>query len=237
MKDLDALFFGAHPDDVELTSAGLAARLASHGHAIGIVDLTRGEAASAASPRSGRSRRRTRAQPWARPSASTSDCPILGLDRSDHVQLRKVAGAIRTHRPRLVVAPHHDDAASRSRGGAHLVARACYSRGPAELRRARRAASPGAAAVRSLPHRSRAALVVDVTRVWEQRSAALATHRASSRRSRGPRRHIGARDLSHPPRFHRRSGGARPELRLPDRRRYGEGYRTRGPVAIHDARA
>ena len=43
---LDAVFFGAHPDDVELTSAGLAARLATHGHAVGIVDLTRGEAAS-----------------------------------------------------------------------------------------------------------------------------------------------------------------------------------------------
>ena len=43
---LDALFFGAHPDDVELTSGGLAALLASHGHAVGIADLTRGEAAS-----------------------------------------------------------------------------------------------------------------------------------------------------------------------------------------------
>ena len=43
---LDALFFGAHPDDIELTCAGLAAVLASHGHAIGLVDLTRGEGAS-----------------------------------------------------------------------------------------------------------------------------------------------------------------------------------------------
>ena len=43
---LDALFFGAHPDDVELTSAGLAALLASHGHVVGVCDLTRGELGS-----------------------------------------------------------------------------------------------------------------------------------------------------------------------------------------------
>src|SRR2546428_14191201 len=43
---MDAVFFGAHPDDVELTSAGLASRLATHGHEVAIVDLTRGEAAS-----------------------------------------------------------------------------------------------------------------------------------------------------------------------------------------------
>ena len=40
---LDALFLGAHPDDVELVSGGLVARLSSQGHRVGIVDLTRGE--------------------------------------------------------------------------------------------------------------------------------------------------------------------------------------------------
>ena len=45
---MDALFFGAHPDDVELTSGGLAARLAAHGHPVLVVDLTR--RAIAASP-------------------------------------------------------------------------------------------------------------------------------------------------------------------------------------------
>ena len=42
----DALFFGAHPDDIELTSAGLAALLAAHGHRVVLADLTRGEAAT-----------------------------------------------------------------------------------------------------------------------------------------------------------------------------------------------
>ena len=42
----DAVFFGAHPDDVELSSGGLAALLASHGHRVVVADLTRGEMAS-----------------------------------------------------------------------------------------------------------------------------------------------------------------------------------------------
>ena len=50
MSHADAVFFGAHPDDVELTSGGLAARLAAHGHAVAIVDLTRGEASSRGTP-------------------------------------------------------------------------------------------------------------------------------------------------------------------------------------------
>jgi len=43
---LDALCFGAHPDDIELSCGGLAARLAANGHSVGLVDLTRGERAS-----------------------------------------------------------------------------------------------------------------------------------------------------------------------------------------------
>ena len=38
-----AVFFGAHPDDIELTSAGLAASLAATGARVVLVDLTRGE--------------------------------------------------------------------------------------------------------------------------------------------------------------------------------------------------
>lgn len=41
---LDALFFGAHPDDVELSAGGTVAKLVALGHKVGICDITRGEA-------------------------------------------------------------------------------------------------------------------------------------------------------------------------------------------------
>lgn len=41
---LDALFFGAHPDDVELSAGGTVAKLVKLGYKVGICDITRGEA-------------------------------------------------------------------------------------------------------------------------------------------------------------------------------------------------
>ncbi|MCX7834186.1 MAG: bacillithiol biosynthesis deacetylase BshB1 [Ignavibacteria bacterium] len=43
VKKLDALFIGAHPDDIELTSAGTLLKLANNGYRCGIIDLTLGE--------------------------------------------------------------------------------------------------------------------------------------------------------------------------------------------------
>ncbi|HEU4497305.1 MAG TPA: PIG-L family deacetylase, partial [Flavobacterium sp.] len=40
---LDILFFGAHPDDVELGCGGTVAKEVSLGKKVGIIDLTRGE--------------------------------------------------------------------------------------------------------------------------------------------------------------------------------------------------
>jgi bacillithiol biosynthesis deacetylase BshB1 len=40
---LDALFFGAHPDDVELSCGGTVAKMINSGNSVGIIDLTQGE--------------------------------------------------------------------------------------------------------------------------------------------------------------------------------------------------
>jgi bacillithiol biosynthesis deacetylase BshB1 len=47
---VDLLAFGAHPDDVELCCGGLLALSAARGHRTGIVDLSRGELATAGTP-------------------------------------------------------------------------------------------------------------------------------------------------------------------------------------------
>src|SRR5262249_10356592 len=107
---LDALFFGAHPDDVELTSGGLAARLATHGHQVGIVDLTRGEAASRGTPEQRAAEAAEAARALGVEARSSLGLPDLGLDRRDPAQLRAVVECLRAHRPRLVVAPERHDA-------------------------------------------------------------------------------------------------------------------------------
>jgi len=237
---LDALFFGAHPDDVELTSGGLAALLASHGHAVGIVDLTRGEAASRGTPEERAREAADAAKLLGVAERINLGLPDLGIDRSDHVQLRVVAGAIRTHRPRLVVAPHHDDDHPDHTEAAHLVARACYVAGllrfdaSGERHRPARVLFALYRTDRS-PH-----LVVDVSAVWERRSAALAAHRSQIdplvTEAGGGGRVAVSTYLTHPDFLSEVEARGRSFGALIGAR-YGEGYRGRGPVAIHDARA
>ena len=86
----DALFFGAHPDDIELTSGGLAALLASHGHRVVLADLTRGEAASRGTPEE---RAREAAEAGSRLGVAgrvNLGLPDLGLSRLDRAQLGAV---------------------------------------------------------------------------------------------------------------------------------------------------
>ncbi|MBI1797045.1 MAG: bacillithiol biosynthesis deacetylase BshB1 [Candidatus Eisenbacteria bacterium] len=242
MSHVDALFFGAHPDDVELTSGGLAALFAAHGHAVAIVDLTRGEAASRGTPETRAREAAAAAEALGVAERRSLGLPDLGLDAHDAAQQRTVVECLRAHRPRLVIAPDRHDAHPDHIEGSQLVARACYLAGlaryPAAGERHRperllfalyRASAP--------PH-----LVVDITPVWERRMAALEAH--GSQLGGGPApgkaspRGAGAHEtyLTHPDfrvevEARARSFGARIGAR------YGEGYRTRGPLAIDDARA
>ena len=236
---LDALFFGAHPDDVELTSGGLAALLASHGHAVGIADLTRGEAGSRGVPEM----RMVEAAEAARilgVERMNLGLPDLGIDRSDHGQLRTVAGAIRTHRPSLVVAPHHDDAHPDHVEAAHLVARACYVAGLARFDAPGQRHRPARLLHALYRSDQPAHLVVDVSAVWERRVLALAAHRSQldpaaiepgSGQSPSAPTYMTAPGFLEEVEARARTFGALIGAS------HGEGYRVRGPVAIRDARA
>lgn len=105
---LDALFFGAHPDDVELTSGATVAKMTSLGRKVGIVDFTRGEMG-------------TRGTPEIRISEAEEAAKILGVEVRENLELpdsklynneesrTAVIEVIRKYRPRLVVCPHLQD--------------------------------------------------------------------------------------------------------------------------------
>ena len=228
---LDALFFGAHPDDVELTSGGLAALLAGPGHGVGIVDLTRGEAGSRGAPEERAREAEAAAQALGVTMRSSLGLPDLGLDRRDRAQLRAVVACLREHRPRLVVGPERRDAHPDHVEASHLVSRACYLAGlarfdaPGERMRPRRvlfALYRGGAP---------AHLVVDVTAVWEQRMKALREHASQLGAGAGPETYLtDARFLAEVEARARVLGASIGTT-------YGEGYRSAGPLGIHDARA
>ncbi len=109
---IDALFIGAHPDDVEILAGGAVARLARSGHRVVIADATRGEMGS----RGTIEERATEAADAAR---------VLGVNRVNlglhdgHISedipdaTHRIVGLIRDVRPRLVFThesgDHHPD--------------------------------------------------------------------------------------------------------------------------------
>jgi bacillithiol biosynthesis deacetylase BshB1 len=229
---LDALFFGAHPDDVELTSGGLAALLASHGHAVGIIDLTRGELASRGSVEVRAEEAAAAARELGVAERRSLRLPDLGIDRHAPDQLGAVVECLRTHRPRLVIAPDRVDAHPDHVEASHLIARACYVAGLARF--------GGSGSPRHRPERLLFSLyraprpphvVVDVTPVWERRMAAIAAHRSQLAGDAGPATYLTHPDFLAEVEARARVFGAAIGVR------YGEGYRTRGPLAIEDARS
>ncbi|MDQ3460996.1 MAG: bacillithiol biosynthesis deacetylase BshB1 [Deinococcota bacterium] len=105
---LDFLVIGPHPDDAELGMGGSLARAAAEGRRTGIIDLSRGEAA-------------TKGTPELRAQEAEAAARILGLELRrnmdwpdsrimDTVDRRLQLGRVlRELRPKVVAAPHMND--------------------------------------------------------------------------------------------------------------------------------
>jgi len=102
--ELDYLVLAAHPDDAELYCGGTLLKMAQRGYRVGVLDLTRGEAASAG----------TVAEREAECAVATKLLQLawrhnLGLPDSglaDCLEHRQpIVEVLRTMRPRIVIAP------------------------------------------------------------------------------------------------------------------------------------
>jgi LmbE family N-acetylglucosaminyl deacetylase len=260
---LDALFFGAHPDDVELSSGGLAALLAAHGHAVGLADLTRGEGGTRGTVEERAGEAAAAARELGVLWRGNLDLPDLGLARGDRAQQAAVVACLREHRPRLVVAPDPDDAHPDHVEASRLVARACYLAGlarfdadPPHTTREPRAASrdprpatrfqrvpggcPAGGPVRHRPER----LLFALYRSAAPAQLVVDVSAVWEQRMRAVRSYASQLDPVHGPATYLTAPGFLEEIEARARAlgaligaRHGEGYRLRGPVPITDARA
>ena len=168
---LDALVFGAHPDDAELGMGGTLLRMRDAGLSVGVVDLTAGERGSRGTPQT-RAAEADRAAKLAglvvRETLAFPDTELV-----PSLELRRaVVEAIRRHRPRAVFAPSPRDLHPDHAAAGTAVRAAFYPSGMRNL------------AAEGVPYRPRAmyhypmhddpdgadgAVVVDVTSVWSER--------------------------------------------------------------------
>lgn len=126
---LEALAFAPHPDDAELFCGGLLLRLGDLGYRTGVVDLTRGEAAS-------RGTVAVRAEETARASQvlglqvrDNLGLPDTGLRAGDEAQVRALVACLRQHRPELVIAPWERERHPDHEACSALVTRAVFLAG------------------------------------------------------------------------------------------------------------
>jgi bacillithiol biosynthesis deacetylase BshB1 len=174
---LDLLAFGAHPDDVELFAGGTLAKMSSLGHAVGIVDMTRGEMGSRGTPA-------TRAEEAARAAK------ILGLKVRESLGLPdghlmvspqarlKVIRVLRRYRPSVVLTHHWEDRHPDHVNTCGLVLEAAHHAGLAKIKTGQDRFRPGRILHFMLPVHVIPSLVVDVSDFREQRIHAIESYRS-----------------------------------------------------------
>ncbi|HUJ12638.1 MAG TPA: bacillithiol biosynthesis deacetylase BshB1 [Thermoanaerobaculia bacterium] len=176
-KPVDALFIGAHADDIELCCGGTLAKIVRSGKSAGIVELTRGEMG-------------TRGTAEIRLRESLDAAKILGasfreqLDfgdgglrtgRAEELQLMEV---IRQCRPQILFAPwieeRHPDHARAGR----LVIEAAFYAGLRKIETKHEAHRPQAVLHFIQWHVPAVTFVVDVTETWQTRMDAVAAYKS-----------------------------------------------------------
>lgn len=182
---LDVIAFAAHPDDSEACCGGLLLKLARRGYRTAVCDLSGGELGSNGTPAERQREAAAAAAVLGLAARLQLGLPDGGLDRRDAEQLAAVVGVLRTHAPRLIIAPH-----PRSRHPDHaevtaLVRRAQFFCG---VRRSGPELPPVVrpALIYGLDyHPLRPSFVVDITAELADKLAALRCYRSQFERQAG----------------------------------------------------
>jgi N-acetylglucosamine malate deacetylase 1 len=172
MTTVDALFFDAHPDDIELSCGGTIVSFVSRGLSVGIVDLTSGEMG-------------TRGTPETRRRESSASAEILGaafreqLDfgdgclRTGREEELQIIDVVRKYRPKVVFAPWPDERHPDHARAGRLITEASFYAGLRALETAQPAHRPQATIYYLQNYLVPLSFVVDVTKAWETKVRAI----------------------------------------------------------------
>lgn len=105
---VDVLLIGAHPDDVEWAIGGIALLLRDKGITFTLLDLTKGEMGSRGTPEERKIEAASAAEFLGASARENLNLPDCGLADSPENR-RLIAGVVRRHRPKMVLAPLWED--------------------------------------------------------------------------------------------------------------------------------
>jgi bacillithiol biosynthesis deacetylase BshB1 len=174
---VDIIFFGAHPDDIELSCGGTAAKLVKDGLRVGVVDLTRGEMGTRGTPQT----RKREAQNAAKALGATFRQQLdfgdgnLRTGRDEELQ---IIALLRQWQPKLVVAPWPDDRHPDHTRTGRLVTEASFYAGLKSLKTDLPAHRPQTVLYYLQNYMVPPSFVVDVTTHWKTKMRAVAAYKS-----------------------------------------------------------
>jgi bacillithiol biosynthesis deacetylase BshB1 len=176
-ESVDIIFFGAHPDDVELSCGGTIVKLVRDGLRVGMVDLTRGEMG-------------TRGTPPTRKREAQNAAKILGaafrrqLDFSDgnlqtgREQELQIIEVLRQWRPKLVVGPWPDDRHPDHTRTGRIVTESSFYAGLRALETELPAHRPQTVLYYMQNYMVPPSFVVDCSKSWKTKMRAVAAYKS-----------------------------------------------------------
>jgi bacillithiol biosynthesis deacetylase BshB1 len=174
---IDLIFFGAHPDDIELSAGGTAAKCVKDGLRIGIVDLTRGEMGTRGTPQT----RRKEANGAARALGATFRQQLDFQDgnlQTGREQELEIIELLRVRRPKLVIAPWPDDRHPDHTRTGRIVTEASFYAGLKSLQTGAPAHRPQAVLYYMQNYMVPPSFVVDVSHTWKTKMKAVAAFKS-----------------------------------------------------------
>ncbi|HEV7768954.1 MAG TPA: bacillithiol biosynthesis deacetylase BshB1 [Thermoanaerobaculia bacterium] len=176
-ETVDLIFFGAHPDDVELSAGGTVAKCVKDGLRVGIVDLTRGEMGTRGTPQT----RKREAQAAAKALGATFRQQLDFQDgnlQTGREQELEIIEVLRVRRPKLVIAPWPDDRHPDHTRTGHIVTEASFYAGLKSLQTGAPAHRPQTVLYYMQNYMVPPSFVVDVTANWKAKMRAVAAFKS-----------------------------------------------------------
>lgn len=193
---VDYLFFGAHPDDVELGCGGTIAKLVKSGASVGIIDLTHGEMGTRGTPAARRREARNAARILGARFREQLDLGDGAL-RTGREEELQVVSIIRRHRPKMIFVMYPDDRHPDHTRTGRIVTEASFYAGLRKLETDLPAHRPQAVAYYIQNYMFPPSFVVDCTKTWKTKMRAIAAFRSQfhNPNSKEPATFISSKDF------------------------------------------
>ena len=177
IETVDLIFFGAHPDDVELSSGGTIAKCVKDGLRVGIVDLTRGEMGTRGTPQTRKREAQTAARILGAAFRQQLDFQDGNLQTGREQELQ-IIEVLRQRKPKLVIAPWPDDRHPDHTRTGRIVTEASFYAGLRALETGDPAHRPQTVLYYMQNYMVPPSIVVDVTKSWKTKMRAVAAFKS-----------------------------------------------------------